>query len=556
MQYALGTKDAATQPYTTSIPTATDAGTYYVWYRVEGDANHEDAAPACVTASISEVNKEALNAAITEATEYYNTIKDNEAYSEIAAALNEAIEAAKTVATDENVTEAEIREAIEALNAAKDKAEADKQAADDAAAAQAVTEMINALPAADAVTTADRDVIEAARAAYDALTDSQKAKVSEETLKKLTDAEAALAAAIDEAEKEAADAAAAQAVTEKINALPAADAVTVADRDAIKAARAAYDALTDSQKAKVSAETLKKLTDAEAALAEVTGNSDTLLATLLPGGEETLNLSWTTQPDVRSYDIYFGKSRPKFVATVTGDSYTFTELRKGTAYKAYVKADGQTSPTVQCYTDKGSKPGANPGTVHLAQDEMTVTITKSAKIASRIVRPKGSKGRYSAKQLYVSSDPSVATVSRSGRVKGVGKGTCTVYVLNNNGVWTSLKVTVDTQPTRVSFSGAKKQLKVGESVAIKARLTPEWAETVLTWSTSDPAVATVDESGTVTAVGAGRAVVTATAENGKSAHVTIRVKGDKASQKDTPEESDAPLNEGEQAAFELTGPEA
>ena len=27
MQYAIGTKDAATQPYTTSIPTATDAGT-------------------------------------------------------------------------------------------------------------------------------------------------------------------------------------------------------------------------------------------------------------------------------------------------------------------------------------------------------------------------------------------------------------------------------------------------------------------------------------------------------------------------------------------------
>ena len=485
LYYAVTTENKAPTDeslYTTSIPTATDAGTYYVWYKVEGDANHENSAPACVTASISEADKEALTAAISEATEYYNTIKDNEAYSEIATALNAAIEAAQKVADNQNVTETEIGAAIKEITDAKAKAEADKQAADDAAAAQAVTE--------------------------------------------------------------------------KINALPAADAVVVADREAIEAARAAYDALTDSQKAKVSAETLKKLTDAEAALAEVTGNSDTLLATLLPGGEETLNLSWTTQPDVRSYDVYFGKSRPKFVATVTGDSYTFTELKKGTAYKAYVKADGQTSPTVQCYTDKGSKPGANPGTVHLAQDEMTVTITKSAKIASRIVRPKGSKGRYSAKQLYVSSDPSVATVSRSGRVKGVGKGTCTVYVLNNNGVWISLKVTVDAQPTRVSFSGAKKQLKVGESVAIKARLTPEWAETVLTWSTSDPAVATVDESGTVTAVGAGRAVVTATAENGKSAHVTIRVKGDKASQKDTPEESDAPLNEGEQAAFELTGPEA
>ncbi len=42
MQYALGTETAATQPYTTSIPTETNAGTYYVWYKVAGDGNHAD----------------------------------------------------------------------------------------------------------------------------------------------------------------------------------------------------------------------------------------------------------------------------------------------------------------------------------------------------------------------------------------------------------------------------------------------------------------------------------------------------------------------------------
>lgn len=53
MQYALGTKDAATQPYTTSIPTATNAGTYYVWYKVVGDENHNDTEPACVEVAIA-----------------------------------------------------------------------------------------------------------------------------------------------------------------------------------------------------------------------------------------------------------------------------------------------------------------------------------------------------------------------------------------------------------------------------------------------------------------------------------------------------------------------
>ena len=53
MQYAIGTQDAATQPYTTSIPTATDAGTYFVWYKVVGYDNHNDTAASCITVTIS-----------------------------------------------------------------------------------------------------------------------------------------------------------------------------------------------------------------------------------------------------------------------------------------------------------------------------------------------------------------------------------------------------------------------------------------------------------------------------------------------------------------------
>ena len=53
MQYALGTKDAATEPYTTSIPAKTDAGTYYVWYKAVSDEDHSDSKPACITVTIS-----------------------------------------------------------------------------------------------------------------------------------------------------------------------------------------------------------------------------------------------------------------------------------------------------------------------------------------------------------------------------------------------------------------------------------------------------------------------------------------------------------------------
>ena len=125
----------------------------------------------------------------------------------------------------------------------------------DQRAADPVIAQINALDEGDDITTADKDAIQAARKAFDELTEDQQKKVSTETLKKLTDAEAALA------------------VVETINALPEVNAVTTADKAAIEAARAACNALTDDQKGKVSADTLKKLTDAEAALKEAEDNA-------------------------------------------------------------------------------------------------------------------------------------------------------------------------------------------------------------------------------------------------------------------------------------------
>ena len=53
VQYALGTETEATQPYTTSIPTATDAGTYYVWYKAVGDETHGDSEVGNLTVIIN-----------------------------------------------------------------------------------------------------------------------------------------------------------------------------------------------------------------------------------------------------------------------------------------------------------------------------------------------------------------------------------------------------------------------------------------------------------------------------------------------------------------------
>ena len=58
MRYALGSVTEATGPYTTSIPTATDAGTYYVWYKVVGNSNFSDSEPSYVEVTITKPDEE------------------------------------------------------------------------------------------------------------------------------------------------------------------------------------------------------------------------------------------------------------------------------------------------------------------------------------------------------------------------------------------------------------------------------------------------------------------------------------------------------------------
>ena len=113
----------------------------------------------------------------------------------------------------------------------------------DKAAAKAVDDLIDAI--GDVTLTDDcKAKIDAARKAYDALTDAQKALVSK--LDILTDAEAKLA----QLKKEAADKAAVDDVIAKIDAI----GKVKLDEDSkakITAARAAYDALDDELKAQV-----------------------------------------------------------------------------------------------------------------------------------------------------------------------------------------------------------------------------------------------------------------------------------------------------------------
>ncbi|TMC55083.1 MAG: hypothetical protein E6J20_01180 [Chloroflexi bacterium] len=132
---------------------------------------------------------------------------------------------------------------------------------------------------------------------------------------------------------------------------------------------------------------------------------------------------------------------------------------------------------------------------------------------------------------WTSSAPATATVSPTGLVTGVGAGAVTITAMSE-GMTGSAAVTVNPVPVAsVSLSPATVSAAVGQAVQLTA--TPRDASgnplsgRVVTWATSNAAVATVTASGqvtvgVVTGVAAGSATITATSE-GKSTTATVTV---------------------------------
>ena len=127
---------------------------------------------------------------------------------------------------------------------------------------------------------------------------------------------------------------------------------------------------------------------------------------------------------------------------------------------------------------------------------------------------------------WTSSNGGVASVNGSGLVTGVSAGTATITA-TSGGKSGSAAVTVVVVPVAtVSVSPATASVAVGSSVPLSATPRDSAGKAlngrVVSWATSDVAVATVSSSGVVTGVAAGAATITATSE-GKSGTAAITV---------------------------------
>ena len=179
-----------------------------------------------------------------------------------------------------------------------------------------------------------------------------------------------------------------------------------------------------------------------------------------------INISWGKVDTAAGYDVYVQYCGSNFkkeptagtnktdVTKVTVKQINGKKLNLKKNYKIYIKAyklvDGKKVSLAKTITGHivGRKNTAytNVKMIKLAKSKYTVTAGKTATIKAKTVlvdkRKKQLSNAHAPQFRYASSDNKIATVSKKGKIKGIAKGQCSVYVYARNGYARKITVTV------------------------------------------------------------------------------------------------------------------
>lgn len=200
------------------------------------------------------------------------------------------------------------------------------------------------------------------------------------------------------------------------------------------------------------------------------------------------------------------KSSNPSVASVSGSGLAgiVTALKSGTAVITGT-ADGK-SVTCRITVRKVSQKAS----ISLKPSSVTIYVGKTSQLKATVT------GK-SQTVTWTSSNKSVATVDKNGKVKGINNGTATITA-KANGLKATCKVTVK---SKISVNPSTMLVYLGKTGQIKATVIGKSKK--VTWTSSNKAVATVSKNGKVKGIKEGKAVITAKA-NGVKATCTVTVK--------------------------------
>ena len=144
---------------------------------------------------------------------------------------------------------------------------------------------------------------------------------------------------------------------------------------------------------------------------------------------------------------------------------------------------------------------------------------------------------------WVSSDDTIASVDDVGVVKGIAPGNAVISVSQNNIIVAKVTVTVQViEPTAIFLNLENVEIEIDSSATLTYMLMPDNASDYgITWRSTNPGIATVDDTGKVQGVTDGTATIICSTLNGQLATCSVTVKSKSAIEQ---------LNEAEKALFD------
>ena len=237
-------------------------------------------------------------------------------------------------------------------------------------------------------------------------------------------------------------------------------------------------------------------------------DTEKLTATVNPNDATNKTVTWKSdKPEIVEVD-----SNGNVTAKAAGTA-TITATADGKSASCKVTVNGQPA------TVPVQSVGLNTNKVELSvgeENKLVATVTPEAATNKEVT--------------WASSTPEVATVDQDGKVVAQKPGNATITVTTKDGNKTATcEVTVKETPVAVTGVGLntnKVELSVGEENKLVATVTPEAATNKeVTWASSTPEVATVDQDGKVVAQKPGNATITVTTKDGnKTATCEVTVK--------------------------------
>jgi len=224
------------------------------------------------------------------------------------------------------------------------------------------------------------------------------------------------------------------------------------------------------------------------------GFTSTLVATVVPGESTNRTVTWSSSDTA--------------IATVDNNGIV-TAVAEGTAVITARTLDGGYSATCQVTV---IAPVAVSG-VSLNKPSTVITIGYSETLEP-LIAPDGATDKS---VTWSSDNPAVATVSSTGKVTAVTAGSAVISVKTNDGGFMakcSVSVVAPVAVTSVSINVTSVNLKVGETVTLKADISPADATNVnVDWFTTDSKIASVS-NGSVTGVAPGIATIMVRTQDG------------------------------------------